>query len=66
MMQKKCQKINRSAKRNFEQKLAKNVKENSKSFFAYIRNKQRTKDRVGPQKIIWDKWYQMIKKQLIF
>jgi ribonucleases P/MRP protein subunit RPP40 len=49
-LQKISQKVNRTAKRNFEQKLARNVKENSKSFFAYIRNKQRTKDVVGPLK----------------
>jgi hypothetical protein len=47
---KKCSKINRAAKRNFEQKLAKNVKDNSKSFFSYVRSKQRTKERVGPLK----------------
>jgi hypothetical protein len=28
--------------------LANDVKSNSKSFFAYVRSKQRTKDRVGP------------------
>jgi ribonuclease P/MRP protein subunit RPP40 len=38
----------RTAKRNYEQKLANDVKSNSKSFFAYVRSKQRTKDRVGP------------------
>jgi hypothetical protein len=40
----------RMAKRTFEQKLANDVKNNSKSFFAYVRSKQRTKDRVGPLK----------------
>jgi ribonucleases P/MRP protein subunit RPP40 len=38
------------AKRNYEQKLASDVKNNSKSFFAYVRSKQRTKERVGPLK----------------
>lgn len=47
---KKCSKINRIAKRNFEQNLAKNVKDNCKSFFAYVRSKQRTKEKVGPLK----------------
>jgi len=40
----------RVAKREYEQKLANDVKDNSKSFFAYVRSKQRTKDRVGPLK----------------
>jgi ribonuclease P/MRP protein subunit RPP40 len=40
----------RMAKRNYEQKLANDVRNNSKSFFAYVRSKQRTKDRVGPLK----------------
>ena len=35
---------NRSAKINYEQKLANNVNDNSKSFFAYVRSKQRRKD----------------------
>jgi ribonucleases P/MRP protein subunit RPP40 len=48
--QNKSQRANRTAKRNFEHNLARNVKENSKSFFAYVRSKQRTKDRVGPLK----------------
>ena len=41
---------NRFAKINYEKKLANNVKDNGKSFFAYVRSKQRTKDRVGPLK----------------
>ena len=45
-----CAKINKVAKRNFEQNLAKNVKDNSKSFFSYVRSKQRTKAKVGPLK----------------
>jgi ribonucleases P/MRP protein subunit RPP40 len=43
-----AQKVNIRAKRNFEQSLADSVKNNDKSFFAYVRSKQRTKDRVGP------------------
>ena len=31
-----------------KKRLAKNIKNDSKSFFAYIRSKQRTKDKVGP------------------
>ena len=41
---------NKTAQQNFEKKLAENIKNNSKSFYAYIRNKQRTKDKVGPLK----------------
>src|SRR6266496_2913247 len=41
-MQRITQNIIRSAKRNFEQRLAKNVKNDNKSFFAYVRSKQRT------------------------
>ena len=40
----------RSSKRIFEQKLATNIKQDSKSFFAYIRSKQRVKDSIGPLK----------------
>ena len=40
----------RSSKRMFEQKLATNIKQDSKSFFAYIRSKQRVKDSIGPLK----------------
>jgi len=47
---KKCAKINKAAKRKFEQNLAKNVKDNSKSFFSYVRSKQRAKAKVGPLK----------------
>ena len=42
---------NRSAKINYEQKLAKNVKDNSKSFLL-MWGAKRTKDRVGPLKDI--------------
>ena len=38
------------SKRNFERKLAANIKEDSNSFFAYIRSKQKVKDVVGPLK----------------
>jgi len=48
--QKKFQNVNRETKRNFEETLAKNVKNDTKSFFAYVRSKQRTKDKVGPLK----------------
>jgi len=36
--------------KNKKQKIANNIKTNSKGFFAYIRNKQRSKDKVGPLK----------------
>ena len=38
----------RKSKRNFEHKLAQNIKSDSKSFFAYVRSKQNVRDRVGP------------------
>ena len=41
---------NRLAKRNYEKKLCNNIKNDSKSFYAYVRSKQRTKDKVGPLK----------------
>ena len=49
-MQRRSQNIIRSAKRNFEQKLGQNVKVDNKSFFAYVRSKQRTVEKVGPLK----------------
>ena len=36
------------SKRNFEHKLAQNIKSDSKSFYAYVRRKQHVRDRVGP------------------
>ena len=36
------------AKRNFEHKLAQNIKSDSKSFYAYVRSKQNVGDKVGP------------------
>jgi Endonuclease-reverse transcriptase len=41
-------KTNEHAKRQFEAKLANNVKIDSKSFFAYVRSKERNKVKVGP------------------
>ena len=38
----------REAKQNFEMKLAKNIKQDTKSFYAYARSKYKTKERVGP------------------
>ena len=38
----------RPSKRMFEQKLATNIKQDSKSLFAYIRSKQCVKDSIGP------------------
>ena len=40
----------RKAKRNFEHKLAQNIKSDSKSFYAYVRSKQNVRDKVGPLK----------------
>ena len=41
---------NRLAKRNYEKKLCNHIKNDSESFYAYVRSKQRTKDKVGPLK----------------
>ena len=38
----------RKSKRNVEHKLAQNIKSDSKSFYAYVRNKQNVRDKVGP------------------
>ena len=39
---------NREAKIEFEKKLASNIKKDSKSFFAYIGSKQKTREKIGP------------------
>ena len=41
---------NQLAKKQFEENVAAHIKKDSKSFFAYVRSKQRTKDKVGPLK----------------
>ena len=38
----------RKSKRTFEKKLAGNIRKYSKSFYAYIRSKQKVRDKVGP------------------
>ena len=38
----------RKSKRNFEHKLAQNIKSDSKSFYAYVRSKQNVREKVGP------------------
>ena len=38
----------RNSKRNYEQKIAFNIKHDSKSFYAYVRSKQKVQDKVGP------------------
>jgi ribonucleases P/MRP protein subunit RPP40 len=43
-----CNEANKEAIKNFEQKLSRNVKEDCKSFYNYVRSKQRRKDRIGP------------------
>ena len=40
----------RKSKRNFEHKLAQNIKSDSKSFYAYVRSKQNVRDKVRPLK----------------
>src|SRR6218665_3533106 len=41
-------KANREAAKDYENKLAANVKRDSKSFYKYVRSRTRKKDRVGP------------------
>ena len=38
----------RKSKRNFEHKLAHNIKSDNMSFYAYVRSKQNVRDKVGP------------------
>jgi len=45
----KATKVYKKAKRDFECKLARNIKKNPKSFYSYVRSKARTKDKVGPK-----------------
>jgi len=42
--------MHRAAIKNFEQKLSRNVKEDSKSVYNYVRSNQKRKERVGPVK----------------
>ena len=46
----KSVKANSNAKKQFETKLANNIKNDSKSFYSYVRSNQRNKVRVGPLK----------------
>ena len=39
----------RKSKRTFEKKLAGKIKNYSKNFYAYVRSKQKVRDKVGPQ-----------------
>src|ERR1700730_14823224 len=43
-----CNEVYRKAKKNFEEKLAKNVTTDAKSFYSYDRSKSKVKDAVGP------------------
>ena len=38
----------RQAKKDFEKKLAKQIKSDPKSFYAYVRSKSKTRDVIGP------------------
>ena len=38
----------KKSKRTFENKLAGNIKNDSKSFYAYVRSKHKVRDKVGP------------------
>ena len=40
--------IRNNSKRSYEQKLAFNIKHDSKSFYAYVRSKQKVQHKVGP------------------
>ena len=40
----------RKAKKQFEKKLAKDIRSNPKSFYAYVRSKKKVKEVVGPLK----------------
>ena len=44
----KCSDKLQKSKRNFEHKLAQNIKSDSKNFYAYVRSKQNVQDKVGP------------------
>jgi len=44
----KASKAVRLAKRDFERKIAKNIKRDSKSFFAYTKSKSKVRSSVGP------------------
>ncbi len=38
----------RNSKRSYEQKLTFNIKQDNKSFYAYVRSKQKVQDKAGP------------------
>ena len=48
--QNKAVKEYRKTKREFERNLAKNIKSNPRSFYAYVRSKTKVKEVVGPKK----------------
>ena len=55
----------RKSKRNFELKLAQNIKSDSKSFYAYVRSKQNVRDKVGPlEDNAGDKDFQFMKDDI--
>ena len=39
-----------NSKRSYKQKLTFNIKHDSKSFYAYVRSKQKVQDKVGPRR----------------
>ena len=52
-LEKKYRKIRNDTKQtivDYEQKLTENIKRDSKSFFKYVRSRQKKKDKVGPLK----------------
>ena len=46
--QRKRKKEIKKAKKKFEAKLAQNIKEDKKSFYAYVRSKSKTRAKIGP------------------
>ena len=46
--QRKVKEITRQAKREYEKDMAKNIKQNNKAFFKYIRGKEQVRTSVGP------------------
>ena len=57
---------NRLSKRNYEKKLCNNIKNDSKSYYAYVRSKQHTNDKVGPLKNSLGEVLLMMKRQQIY
>ena len=44
--------LNKAAHFEFEKRLSENIINYSKSFYSYVKSKQRSKDKIGPLKMI--------------